>query len=118
MLVSMRSGLAFPVSEQFAQPRVVKKQPAIFVHDQQRRRTELQDFTELALVLGSLGLKAALLSLACVVPAVILLPPGWAKANLALQAGTAKGRQSRIVKASPARGGGGRCATHSKPDNP
>ena len=48
--------LVLRVSKQLAQPRVVKQQPAILVHDQQRRRTELQDFAELALVLGGLSI--------------------------------------------------------------
>jgi len=33
----------------------VKQKPAIIVHNQQRCRTELQDFTELALVLSDLS---------------------------------------------------------------
>ena len=47
--------LVLSVSKQLAQPRVVKQQPAILIHDQQRSRTELQDFAKLALVLGGLS---------------------------------------------------------------
>ena len=43
------------VSQNFAQLRVVKQQPAILIDDQQRRRTELQNFAELTLVLGRFG---------------------------------------------------------------
>jgi hypothetical protein len=47
--------LVFTVSKQVAQPRVVKQKPAVLVDDQQRRRTELQDLAELALVPGGLS---------------------------------------------------------------
>ena len=47
--------LVFLIAQELAQLRVVEQQPAILVHDQQRRRTEFQDFAELALVLRSLG---------------------------------------------------------------
>ena len=42
------------VAEQLAQPRVVEQQPPVVVDDHQRRRTELQQFAELALVLRRL----------------------------------------------------------------
>ena len=47
--------LILPISKQFAQPGVVEQQPSVLVDDAQRRRTELQDFPELTLVLGGLG---------------------------------------------------------------
>jgi len=47
--------LILPVSKQLPQSRVMKQQPPILVYDQQRSRTELQDFAELALVLGRLN---------------------------------------------------------------
>ena len=47
--------LFLAVSQNFAQLRVVKQQPAILIDDQQCRRTELQNFAELTLVLGRLG---------------------------------------------------------------
>ncbi len=56
----MRAGIAkvelvLPVSQNFAQPRIVKQQPAVLIDDQQRRRAELQYLTKLALVLGRLN---------------------------------------------------------------
>ena len=55
MLVSISSSSSFVIAEQFAQPRIVEQQPAVLVDDPQRRRTELQHFAELTLVLGGLG---------------------------------------------------------------
>ena len=47
------------ITQQFAQPRVVEQQAAILVDDQKRRRTELENFAELAFVLRGLGAEHA-----------------------------------------------------------
>jgi len=45
--------LFFAVAQNFAQPRVVKQQPPVLVDHQQRRRAELQQLAELALMFAS-----------------------------------------------------------------
>ena len=58
-VMPMRAGIAMVklvlvVAQNFAQSRIVEKQMAVFVDDQECCRAELQHFTKLALVLGRL----------------------------------------------------------------
>ena len=51
--------LLFGVAEQFADPGIVKQQPAIFIDDVERGGAMVENFTELTLVFGALRLSLA-----------------------------------------------------------
>ena len=51
--------LLFGVAEQFADPSIVKQQPAIFIDDVERGGAMVENFTELTLVFGALRLSLA-----------------------------------------------------------